>query len=167
MGCLRSGPLQSWRCRPRRSEPRVCLCACGCAWLNSHLLSSGLPGLYGGCALLLHQWRGGPLSSQSALVFAEQQSRRVCFPGAARAAAPLEEVDAEPGPGQLAQAPYQLHQPQRLPSHAGLPAAVCTRQPGHCRTCQRCCACVTGFILLEGYCKTTAQMCVFVTQCGF
>lgn len=56
------------------------------------------------------------------------------FPGAARVSEEVEEVEADTAPPQSAQAAPRLHQPQRVSSHAGLPAALLARQPDDQRT---------------------------------
>lgn len=134
---------------------------CVCVGSNSCFLSSHRSGLRGGYLVLLHQWRGETLSAGQLLCF--EVSITLClFAGAARAAAAMEEVDAEPWFSQSAQTPSQLSQPQRVSSHTGLPAALHSRQPGHHSTHQRCCERVTEFIhsvLVEG--QNTAQMRVY------
>lgn len=51
------------------------------------------------------------------------------FPGAARAPEEVEEMEADSAPTQKAAAASRLHQPQRVPSHTGVPAALLFRQP--------------------------------------
>ena len=56
------------------------------------------------------------------------------FSGAARDSEEVEEVEADSAPPQSAQAASRLHQPQRVPSHAGLPAALRPGKPDGQRT---------------------------------
>ncbi|TMS11902.1 Vasoactive intestinal polypeptide receptor, partial [Larimichthys crocea] len=54
--------------------------------------------------------------------------------GATRVSEEVEEMEADSAPPQSAQAEPRLHQPQRVSSHTGLPAALLPRQPNNRRT---------------------------------